>query len=104
MLQSAGVVNTTEDKRLIHKICGILDVNSFELRGPNPALMTHSAKQGERLRGVYAEAALMSHNCIGNTHLAVDDDYMMSIHASTLIKAGDPILFNYASSLEVGYT
>lgn len=87
----------------MQRICGVLDVNSFELRGPNPAVMTHSARHGERLRGVYLEAALMAHDCIGNTHLSVDDDYVMTIHASVPIKAGDPILYNYASTLEVRF-
>lgn len=100
LLDSVGMLKSEDDHSLVQKICGILDVNSFELRGPNPAVMTHAARQGERLRGVYLEAALMSHDCIGNTHLSVDDDYVMTIHASVPIKAGDPILFNYASTLE----
>lgn len=85
----------------MENICGVLDVNSFELRGPCPALMTEPAP-GERLRGVYLEAALLAHDCVGNTHLSVDDNFVMTIHASVPIAAGEPILFNYASSLEVG--
>jgi len=84
----------------MEKVCGILDVNSFELRGPNPALMTEPAP-GERLRGVYLDAALLAHDCIGNTHLSVDDTFYITVYASVPIPAGQPIFFNYASSLEV---
>lgn len=74
-----------------------MDVNCFELRGPIDANLTRK----EHLRGIYPEAAFMSHDCIGNTHVSVDDYYEMSVHASQTIKAGELILFNYCNPLEV---
>jgi hypothetical protein len=80
----------------VHRICGILDVNSFEVRG-----LPSKSGVAERLRGVYLRAALMAHDCVGNTHLAVDDDFQMIIHASLPIPRGQPIYFNYTSTMQV---
>ncbi|KAL0124887.1 hypothetical protein PUN28_006630 [Cardiocondyla obscurior] len=77
---------------LMHKLCGILDVNAFELRSPD-------AVDSFLLRGLYIEATLMAHDCRGNTHLTVDDNFQLTIYASVAIKQDEPILFNYTSSL-----
>lgn len=81
---------------LMHKLCGILDVNTFELRSPGSI-------DGLLLRGLYTEATLMAHDCRGNTHLTVDDNFQLTIYASVAIKQNEPILFNYTSSLLVSY-
>lgn len=95
VLRDHGLLAPTEDAELVQRICGILDVNSFEVRGP-------PSKSGdtERLRGVYLRAALMAHDCVANTHLAVDDDFQMIIHASILIPRGHPIYFNYTNTMQ----
>ncbi|XP_076240125.1 uncharacterized protein LOC143182785 [Calliopsis andreniformis] len=77
---------------LLQQLCGILDVNTFELRSPG-------GLDGLLLRGLYAEASLMAHDCRGNTHLTVDDNFHLTVYASLPIEAGEPILFNYTSSL-----
>lgn len=84
---------------LIQKICGILDVNTFELRAPGfgPGSVPHPA---ECVRGIYLQAALMAHDCLGNTHLSVDDHYNMAIHSCIAIARGKPILFNYTNALQ----
>lgn len=79
---------------LIQKLCGILDANTFELRSPG-------VLDGLFLRGLYVEAALMPHDCRGNTHLTVDDDFQLCVYASVAIRENQPILFNYTSSLLV---
>jgi hypothetical protein len=79
---------------LMQKLCGILDVNAFELRTPD-------ALDGLLLRGLYTEATLMAHDCRGNTHLTVDDNFRLTVYASIAIKENEPILFNYTSSLLV---
>lgn len=85
---------------LVQKICGILDVNTFELRAPGFGIgsLIHPS---ECIRGLYVQAALMAHDCIGNTHLAVDDHYNLLIHSSVPIMKGEGILFNYTSALQV---
>lgn len=80
---------------IIEKICGILDVNTFEVR---PA---GTIEANECMRGIYLKAALMSHDCIGNTFLSVDEDYLLTIHAASFIREGEPIYYNYANSLMV---
>ncbi|XP_011703428.1 PREDICTED: protein msta, isoform B-like isoform X3 [Wasmannia auropunctata] len=77
---------------LMQKLCAILDVNAFELRSPG-------AVDGLLLRGLYIEATLMAHDCRGNTHLTVDDNFQLTVYASVTIKQDEPILFNYTSSL-----
>ncbi|XP_033608644.1 SET domain-containing protein SmydA-8 isoform X3 [Cryptotermes secundus] len=95
VLRDHGLLAPTEDADLVQRICGILDVNSFEVRGP-----PSKAGVTERLRGVYLRAALMAHDCVANTHLAVDDDFQMIVHASIPIPRGHPIYFNYTSAMQ----
>ncbi|XP_043249726.1 SET domain-containing protein SmydA-8-like [Colletes gigas] len=76
----------------LQQLCGILDVNTFELRPPG-------GQDGLRLRGLYIEASLMAHDCRTNTHLTVDDNFQLTVYASLPINEGDAILFNYTSSL-----
>lgn len=84
---------------LVQKVCGILDVNSFEVRPPEIAQI--SANPDEFLRGVYLEAALMTHDCVGNTHLAIDDGFKLVVHAARDVGEGETIFFNYSNALLV---
>ncbi|XP_012537740.1 SET domain-containing protein SmydA-8 [Monomorium pharaonis] len=77
---------------LMQKLCGILDVNAFELRSPD-------SLDGLVLRGLYIEATLMAHDCRGNTHITVDNNFLLTVYASVAIKQDEAILFNYTSSL-----
>lgn len=43
----------------------------------------------------------MAHDCIGNTMLAVDEDYLLTVHSACFIKEGDAIYYNYGNSLMV---
>ena len=53
---------------LIQEVCGIIDVNSFEIRHPS------SIQTGQRwkntLRGLFARASMMNHNCIPNVQVS----------------------------------
>uniref|UniRef100_A0A8D8XRP4 Protein msta, isoform A n=1 Tax=Cacopsylla melanoneura TaxID=428564 RepID=A0A8D8XRP4_9HEMI len=90
-LQNVGLIGKDEqEEELAQKVCGILDVNSFEIRSP----------EQELLRGIFLEASMMCHDCIGNTHLAVDKDYVMTVRASLPIAKGDKIMFNYTGPLQ----
>lgn len=85
-----------EDVEFVQKICGIIDVNSFEVRSPiGPRGI------GQPLRGLYVEAALMAHDCVPNTHLSIDEKFEMIIHASVNISKGQSIVYNYTGSLQV---
>ncbi|GLV35041.1 SET and MYND domain containing arthropod-specific member 4 [Carabus blaptoides fortunei] len=103
VLASFGLVSKDDVKNeVVQKICGILDVNTFELRIPEFELGP-SVNIRECVRGVYLQAALMAHDCIGNTHLAVDDNFNLTVHASVPIKKGTPIYFNYTNALQGTY-
>nr|CAD7407601.1 unnamed protein product [Timema cristinae] len=45
------------DEELIHTICGLFEVNAFEIR----------TAHGSNLRGLYPQTAILSHNCVANT-------------------------------------
>lgn len=83
---------------LIQQICGILDVNSFEIRG------SMGLEGGTNIRGIYPEAAMFAHSCVSNTLTSVDSKYNLRIHASVDIKKGEPIFINYTRTLYVSIT
>lgn len=80
-------------EELLQQICGILDVNTFEIRG--------SMEGGTNIRGIYPEAAMFAHSCISNTLTSVDTKYNLRIHAAVDIKKGEPIFINYTRTLYV---
>lgn len=97
-LQKLGLIpDDDKTSELMQQICGILDVNSFELRSPDDS-------EKHLLRGVYMDAALVAHDCRGNTHLTVDDKHELTIYASTPIEKGAAIYFNYTASFLVRFS
>ncbi|KAJ9581776.1 hypothetical protein L9F63_003845, partial [Diploptera punctata] len=95
VMRTHELLCSKEEADLMQRICGILDVNSFEVRGP-----VSKSGDSERLRGVYLRAALMAHDCLANTHLAVDDSFQMTIHASVPIPRSQAIYFNYTNTMQ----
>ncbi|XP_063243624.1 SET domain-containing protein SmydA-8-like [Bacillus rossius redtenbacheri] len=93
-LQAAGFAGP-DDGELVQRLCGVLDVNCFEVRSPGAA-----PQEALRLRAVYPRAALMAHDCVANTHLAVDDRFTLAVHASVAVPRGAPLFFNYAATLQ----
>ncbi|ENN81700.1 hypothetical protein YQE_01906, partial [Dendroctonus ponderosae] len=74
----------------IHTICGILEVNTFQI-----------GQQGINIRGLYPTSFLLSHNCVPNTnHTDEEDTYELTIRASTKIQEGHPITLSYAYTLQ----
>lgn len=96
-IKSLGLLDNVTDEDLVQKVCAAIDVNSFEVRGPPiPAIGC-----SEVLRGVYLKAALLAHDCVGNTHMSINDNNVLVCHASTDIKKGDTIYYNYTDPLKV---
>ncbi|XP_059471578.1 SET domain-containing protein SmydA-8-like [Neocloeon triangulifer] len=81
-------------EQAIQKVCGLLDVNCFEVRGP-----PDETGRSESLRGIYPNAAFMAHSCFSNTHLAIGPEYTLIVKAAANIAAGDAIVFNYTDTL-----
>ncbi|KAL0871364.1 hypothetical protein ABMA27_005102 [Loxostege sticticalis] len=95
-IKSLGLLDNVTDEDLVQKVCAAIDVNSFEVRGPPiPAIGC-----SEVLRGVYLKAALLAHDCVGNTHMSINDNNVLVCHASTDIKKGDTIYYNYTDPLK----
>ncbi|XP_037084709.1 uncharacterized protein LOC119105345 [Pollicipes pollicipes] len=55
------------DEELLHRLCGVLDVNAFSLR-PKPGF--------GRRRGLFARTSLLNHSCVSNTQLSLDGEVM----------------------------
>ncbi|CAK1555740.1 unnamed protein product [Leptosia nina] len=95
-LDSLKLLEGPEDKTLVQKVCAVIDVNSFEVRGPPISGLGYA----ETLRGVYMQAALLEHDCIGNTIISINDNNVLLCHASTDIKKGEMIFYNYTDPLK----
>lgn len=89
ILKEWKLTEFTEDE--IHTICGILEVNAFEI-----------GHEGVNIRGVYPTAFLMSHDCIPNTNHSDDgsDNFTLTVRASTNIPLGYPITLSYVYTLQ----
>lgn len=79
------------DETLLQTICGILDVNSFEIRAPD----------SNSIRAIYLKASLLAHQCIANTSIAIDYNHQMKIYANVDIKEGDMLHYCYTNPLLV---
>lgn len=49
----------------------------------------------------FFQAALLAHDCVANTHMSINDNNTLVCHASTDIKKGEPIYYNYTDPLKV---
>lgn len=76
----------------IHTICGILEVNCFEVGGQN----------GTSVRALYPEAYLMCHDCVPNTN-HTDDliTHELTVRTTKPLKRGETITLSYAYTLQV---
>lgn len=55
------------------------------------------------VRALYAQAALLAHDCIGNTFITVDNNKQLKVYASIDIRAGEIIYNCYTASLYVSF-
>lgn len=67
-------VNFEASTDLIHKICGILDVNSIDVQ-----------IAGMELSAVYPTVSMIEHNCIPNACLLFDKFGRIRVHAARKI-------------------
>ncbi|KAK9883474.1 hypothetical protein WA026_001650 [Henosepilachna vigintioctopunctata] len=81
---------TEHTEEEVHTICGILEVNAFEI-----------GQQGINVRGVYPTAFLMSHDCVPNTNHSDDGtNFTLTVRASMDIPENHPITLSYAYTLQ----
>lgn len=78
------------EPELLHKICGIIDVNSLEIN------------QDGELSALYPTACLLEHSCICNTYHIFDDatqNFKITVRAAVPIKKGEHISTMYTHAL-----
>ncbi|CRL02851.1 CLUMA_CG015740, isoform A, partial [Clunio marinus] len=75
----------------IHTICGILEVNCFEVGG----------NKGTSARALFPEAYLMCHDCVPNTNHTDDPiTHELTVRTTKTIKKGEVISLSYAYTLQ----
>ena len=78
---------------MILQICGILDVNSFEV--PNP-----SENCSGTVQAVYADAGcLAEHNCVPTAHRTFTKDLSLCLRSAVALDSDDHISITYTDSL-----
>ncbi|XP_019771517.2 SET domain-containing protein SmydA-8 isoform X3 [Dendroctonus ponderosae] len=90
-------------EEVVQKICGILDVNSIEVKCVRPANLSNLPivdPEKQCLRGLYPKVAMIAHNCLPNAYLAADDNFSISVYAKVDIKEEAPIFINYTNVLQ----
>jgi len=76
-------------ENLVHTVCGILEVNSFEV-----------GSGGIRARALYPEAFYISHDCCPNTtHTDDPRSYALSIRLTQELQEGEMISLSYSYTL-----
>ncbi|KAJ6640179.1 SET domain-containing protein SmydA-8, isoform A [Pseudolycoriella hygida] len=76
---------------MIQRICGIIEVNSFEAR----------TKSGHEIRCVFPKTAVMSHSCVPNTchSILASDGYKIFVRASVNIEKDTPLTACYTFTM-----
>lgn len=78
----------------IHRICGILEVNCFEVGGGQNGVSP--------ARALFPEAYLMCHDCVPNTNHTDDPaTHELVVRSTKALKKGDVISLSYAYTLQV---
>ncbi|XP_064539705.1 SET domain-containing protein SmydA-8 isoform X2 [Drosophila montana] len=74
----------------LHEICGILDVNCFEI-----------GQRGAKARTLYPSAFLLAHDCSPNTaHTDDPASYAILLRTSRVVRDQEPLTLSYAYTLQ----
>ncbi|XP_017852999.1 SET domain-containing protein SmydA-8 [Drosophila busckii] len=74
----------------LHEICGILDVNCFEI-----------GQRGAKARTLYPSAFLLAHDCRPNTsHTDDPQSYAILLRTSRRVREQEPLTLSYAYTLQ----
>lgn len=79
------------DPELVMRIAAILDTNCFEIRPPG---------LGTKVRAIYPETAMLSHDCTPNTRHVFDADFNITVLATVDIACGQLITVTYTQLLK----
>ncbi|KAB7504647.1 Protein msta, isoform A [Armadillidium nasatum] len=81
-------IEKSDDVDILHRICGILSTNCFEL-----------LDNSQRIRGIYYSAAMLAHNCSPNTKHSFDSNKNIIFRATQGIQKGKPLFATYSHTL-----
>ncbi|XP_076056980.1 SET domain-containing protein SmydA-8-like [Oratosquilla oratoria] len=70
----------------VQEVCGIIDVNGFEIPGPN-------------MIGLYGKACMLEHTCIPNTSRTFDSQMNIVVRAAVPIRKGQHITTSYTDPM-----
>lgn len=88
--KAGGPILPFATKDIVHKICGIVDVNALEIN------------QDNEVSAIYPTTYLLEHNCIPNTaHIFANEleNYKITVRAVLPIKKGEHITTMYTHAL-----
>ncbi|XP_026474444.1 SET domain-containing protein SmydA-8-like [Ctenocephalides felis] len=92
-LYDFGLVDPEKwNEESLQRLCGILDVNTFEIRCP--------AGTSSTARALFPLASLMSHDCTPNAHITLDKKHHIRSFASRDIAEGTTICCTYTSIMQ----
>ncbi|XP_065369562.1 SET domain-containing protein SmydA-8-like [Calliphora vicina] len=77
------------DEEFLQHLCGVLDVNTYEIRAPDVASMS----------GLYLKGSLLAHQCCPNANVAIDDLYRIKIYANRDIDKEEMVTNCYTNVL-----
>jgi len=79
------------DKEILHKICGIIEVNAMMIRLPT----------GQEVSGIYPTACLLEHSCLPNCtyNFSMTDGFKILVKAGRDIKKGEHLTTSYTHTL-----
>uniref|UniRef100_A0A1B6LH42 Uncharacterized protein n=2 Tax=Graphocephala atropunctata TaxID=36148 RepID=A0A1B6LH42_9HEMI len=81
---------TTFSQEDIHTVCGILEVNAFEV-----------GEESLNIRGLYPTAFYIAHSCVPNTSHSDDEEFRMKVFTSVQVPKDEIITLSYTNSLKV---
>jgi len=92
-LTTIGTETETEaeaEAEELHEICGILDVNCFEI-----------GQRGAKARTLYPSAFLLAHDCSPNTsHTDDPESFAIILRTSRVVREQEPLTLSYAYTLQ----
>lgn len=81
---------------LLQKLCAILDMITFEVRGARDVTLESGNDPSFILRGIYRHSALLVQSCIANSFLTIDAEFNIKLYAGQNIAKGETITYNNA--------
>lgn len=84
------------DLNLLQRLCAILDMICFEVRGARDVTLDSGNDPSFIQRSIYFHPALLVQSCIANSFLTIDAEFKVKLYAGQDIERGHIITYNNA--------